>query len=183
MGIERKTTVFTSNIQAVSTHTRKISTEAREFSSKLDDFVKMSNQHVLNIRTEAEQYRTKELETLAGFSARLNQQLEKLQEGLKIIRAKDEAADEAMEAVKITVDETQEGIKTAFGSWADDLRKRCETTCKEAEKSTAATCSMVSSNHTSLNLVFLISIRTGRKSFPVYGRYRRDSTRRGAGLC
>lgn len=124
----------------MSSNTRKISTEAREFSLKLDDFVKMSKQHILNIRTEAENYRTKELETLTGFSARINQQLEKLQEDLKTIHSKEEASDEAMGAIRRAVEETQEGMKSAFTSWSENLRLHCETTCKEAETSTAASC-------------------------------------------
>ena len=142
--VERKTTVFTSNVKAVSTHTRKITAESREFSSKLDDFVKLSSQHILNIRTEAEQYRTKELEALAGISARINQQLEKLQEDLKTIRAKEEASEEAMTVIKSAVDETQEGVKSAFTSWAEELRQHCEVACKEAETSTAASVALVS---------------------------------------
>ncbi|KAJ3559108.1 hypothetical protein NM688_g534 [Phlebia brevispora] len=151
--LERKTTVFTSNVQAVSAHTRKISTEAREFTSKLDDFVKVSNQHVINIRTEGEQYRTKELEALAGFSARLDQQLEKLQESLKLVQAKDAVVDEAMESVKTTVEETQEGIKSSFGNWAETLQRHCENSCKEAEKSTAASCAMVEKAFKSLSAI------------------------------
>ena len=135
--------MFTSNVQAVSTHTRKISAEAREFSSKLDDFVKMSGQHIVNIRTEAETYRTKELESLTGFSDRITRQLEKLQEDLKVIRAKEDLSDEAVAAMKATVEETQEGLKSSFTGWAENLRQHCESTCKEAESSTAASCTMV----------------------------------------
>ncbi|PSR74150.1 hypothetical protein PHLCEN_2v10106 [Hermanssonia centrifuga] len=135
--LDRKTTVFTSNVQVVSSHTRKISSESREFSSKLDDFVKASNQHIVNLRTEAERYRTKELETLAGISARINQQIEKVHEALKIIRAKEEASDQAAGTIKSTMEETQEGLKSAFGNWAESLRRHCEMTCKEAEAATS----------------------------------------------
>ena len=131
-------------MQTVTTHTRKITTEAREFSSKLDDFVKVSNQHITNIRTETEQYRAKELETLAGISKRINEQIEKVQEALKIIRAKEQTSDEAVQAIHMTMQETQEGVKTALGSWADTMRQHCEETCKEAETSMATSCQTVS---------------------------------------
>lgn len=134
-------------MQAVNTHTRKITTETREFSSKLDDFVKVSNQHITNIHTETEQYRTKELETLAGISKRINEQIEKVQEALKIIRAKEQASDEAVNAIHETMQETQEGVNTALGSWVDTMRQHCEETCKEAEASMAASCLTVSSIH------------------------------------
>lgn len=137
---ERKTTVFTSNVQAVNSHTRKISSESREFSSKLDDFVKASNQHITNIRTETEQYRTKELETLASISSRINQQIEKVQEALKIIRAREETSDEAARTIHATMQETSEGVKSALSSWTETLRQHCDETCKEAEASATASC-------------------------------------------
>lgn len=138
VSLERKTTVFNSNVQAVSSHTRKITTESREFSSKLDDFVKVSKQHVANIRTEADQYRTKELETLAGFSAKINQQVEKVQEILKAIRAKEEASDEVVGNLQSAVSETQEAVQVAFDAWAESVKEHCEVMCKEVETSATA---------------------------------------------
>lgn len=125
-------------------HTRKISSESREFSIKMDDFVKGAKQHMTNLRNEAEQYRAKELETLAGISAKINQQVEKVQEILKVIRAKEEASDETISDLETTLTGTQDGIRAAFDTWAVDVRQHCETTCKEAEASAAASYSTVS---------------------------------------
>ncbi|KAI0341609.1 kinesin-domain-containing protein [Trametopsis cervina] len=141
--LERKTSVFTSNVQAVTVHTRKISSESRDLSTKLDDFAKVSKQRVTKIRTEAEEYRAKELEALAGISAKINQQIEKVQEILKVIRAKEEASDDAVNNLQSRVAETQDGIKAAFDSWSGDVRRHCDTTCKEAEASAAASYSSV----------------------------------------
>jgi kinesin family member 11 len=135
--------VFTSNVQAVTTHTRKISLESREFSSKMDDFVKGSKQHLTNIRTEAEQHRAKELATLAGISAKITQQIEKVQEILKVIRAKEEASDTVIGNLQNTLTDTQDGIRAAFDSWALDVRRHCDSTCKDAETAAAASCSTV----------------------------------------
>lgn len=140
---ERKTSVFNSNVQAVTSNTRKITSESREFASKLDDFLKLSKQHVSNVRSEADQYRQKEIEALAGISAKINQQVDKFQEILKVIRAKEETSDEAVENLQFTVDQTQEDIKIAFESWADGVRGRCETTCQEAEAAASAGYSVV----------------------------------------
>ena len=124
----------------MTTHTRKITAETREFSSNLDHFVKVSSQHISTIRNETEQYRTKELETLASISARINQQIEKVQEALKTIRAKEDASDEAVRTIHTTMQDTQEGLKAALGTWADTMREHCEETCKEAEASMTASC-------------------------------------------
>ncbi|KAI0093923.1 P-loop containing nucleoside triphosphate hydrolase protein [Irpex rosettiformis] len=151
--LERKTSVLTSNVQAVTAHTRKITTESREFSTKVEDFVKGTRQHVTNIRAEAEQYHAKELETLAGVSAKINQQVEKVQEILKVIRSKEEASDEAMSNLETTLNGTQDGIKAAFDLWAVDVRRHCEVTCKEVEASAVASCSTVEKAFKSLGSI------------------------------
>lgn len=97
-----------------------------------------------NIRTETEQYRNKELDSLASISTRMNQQLEKVQEALKMIRAKEEASDQAVMKIQSTVQETHEGVNVALNTWAETMRQHCEETCKEAEASAAASCVNVS---------------------------------------
>lgn len=141
---ERKTSVLTSNVQAVTAHTRKITTSSREFSTKMEDFVKGTKQHVTNIQTEAGQYHAKELENLTGISAKINQQIEKVQEILKVIRTKEDASDEAVDNLETTLTSTQDAIKTSFDSWAGDIRRHYETTCKEAEASITTSYSTVS---------------------------------------
>ena len=143
---ERKTSVLTSNVQAVTAHTRKITTSSREFSTKMEDFVKGTKQHVTNIQTEAGQYHAKELENLTGISAKINQQIEKVQETLKLIHAKEAASDEAVSAIRSTVEETHEGVQSALSSWTDTMRQHCEETCKQAEASATASCLNVCSS-------------------------------------
>ena len=68
--------------------------------SRLSDFFKTSKQHFVQARTEAEQFKTKELEALASISARINEQVEKVREGFKIIHAKEQVSDEALETFR-----------------------------------------------------------------------------------
>lgn len=74
----------------------------------------------------------------------MSQQLEKVQEALKAIHAKEEASDAAVKTIQSTVQETHEGVKAALGSWAETMRQHCEETCKEAEASASASCTNVS---------------------------------------
>ncbi len=135
--------MLTSNVQAVTTHTRKITTSSRDLSTTLSDFLKASSHHVSTIRTSAEAYRTKELETLAGVSAKINQQVEKVQEILKVIRGKEEVADEAVRGLEGALSASLEGIRGAFEGWAGEVRRQCEGTCKEAEVAAAVSYSTV----------------------------------------
>ena len=75
----------------------------------------------------------------------MNQQLEKVQEALKAIHAKEEVSDAAVRTVQSTIQETHDGVKEALGSWAETMRQHCEETCKEAEAYAAASCTNVSS--------------------------------------
>ena len=70
----------------------------------------------------------------------MNQQLEKVQETLKLIHAKEAASDDAVTAIQSTVEETHEGVKAALSTWADTMRQHCEETCKQAEASASASC-------------------------------------------
>lgn len=116
---------------------------------KLDDFVKISKQHVSSVKSETDQYRARELESLAAVSKKINQQVDRFQEILKAIRSKEEASDEATENLQSTMSQTQEDIKAAFESWAEDIRGHCEITCAEAEAAAAASYLAVwpSTNH------------------------------------
>lgn len=103
LAVERKTTVFTHNAQAVASHTRKTTSETRDLWSKLDDFHKACTQSFASVQTRVEQYRTKEPESLAAISARAEQQMEKIQENHKLIRAKEEALDDAIRTFNTTM--------------------------------------------------------------------------------
>ncbi|CAL1704444.1 unnamed protein product [Somion occarium] len=151
--LERKTSVFQANSKAVSTHSQTISSTARTASTQLDDFVKISKQHVQQLKSEAEQHKTKELETLANVSARINEQIEKIRDALKIIHSKDQVSDEALSSIQSTVQETQDGIKSSFTTWAEDLRQHTETTCKTAEESNAACVATVETAFKSLGSI------------------------------
>ncbi|TCD71883.1 kinesin motor protein cin8 [Steccherinum ochraceum] len=137
--LDRRNAAYNANTKAVTTHVQTLNAETRTFSSKLDDFVKLSNQHISQLKSESEQYQTKEIEALNGFSARVTEQLEKMRDALKVIHAKDEATDVAANDIQTAVDETQEMVKTSFSKWANELRVFCETTSKKAETTSVAT--------------------------------------------
>ncbi|OBZ75573.1 Kinesin-like protein bimC [Grifola frondosa] len=141
--LERKTAIFSSNMKAVSTHSKTLGIETQTMSAELDAFLKASSQHVEKLRTETEQFQRKELQTLAGISDRINSQSEKIREALQTIHAKDDVSKETVDAIRNAVEESQQGIKLGFTCWTEELRKHCESTCKEAEASTIASCTTV----------------------------------------
>ncbi|KAI0079935.1 kinesin-domain-containing protein [Panus rudis PR-1116 ss-1] len=141
--LERKTTVFHHNTKAVSTHTRNLGTEALNATSQLDEFAKSCKQHFTQLKTEAEQFKNKELSTLTNVSSRISEQVEKIREALKIVQAKDQASDEALMSIQSAVEETQESIRSSFNTWAEELIQHTEITCKQVEASHAASCTAV----------------------------------------
>lgn len=141
---ERKAAVFGSNLKVVSSHSKTISTEGQNIQTKVDGFVKAASQHLHKVKSEAEQFQTKEIEALAAISARLKEQLEKVQESVQLIHAKEEASKEAIETIRTTIGEAQQNVKTGFSTYAEALKMHCEAMCQEAETSTAASCTLVS---------------------------------------
>ncbi|THH33841.1 hypothetical protein EUX98_g250 [Antrodiella citrinella] len=151
--LDRRNSVFSANSRAVKGHVQTISAETRTFSSKLEDFVKLSTQHISQLKSESEQYQLKEIEALTGISARISEQLEKVRDGLKVIHAKDEAADAATSDIQTAVEETQEIVRTSFTNWAEQLRTYCETTYKATETTSIATVTTVEKTFKSLGSI------------------------------
>ncbi|RPD66242.1 kinesin-domain-containing protein [Lentinus tigrinus ALCF2SS1-7] len=138
--LERKAATLGSNVKVVSTHSKTLSVETETMSTKVDGFVKLAAQHLHKVKTETEQLQSKELEALSVISDRIKEQLEKLQKALQLIHAKEDTAQEAADTIRSTITEVQESIKSSFASQADELRKHCESICKEVESSSMASC-------------------------------------------
>lgn len=112
-------------------------------SSKVDNFVKVASQHLSKIKGETEQFHAKELDALSTISNRLKEQLDKVQEVLKLINAKEESSKEAVDIVRATITDAQRSMQDGFDSYAGQLRQHCENVCKEAEASSLAGCATV----------------------------------------
>ncbi|KAG2157121.1 P-loop containing nucleoside triphosphate hydrolase protein [Suillus clintonianus] len=129
--LQRKNKTFTSNIKAVSSHGRSISSEVQSLSTKIDDFMKTAGHTTQTLRAEAKQFQTKEFDILTSHSERIDQQLQRIQDSLRIINAKDDASAEAVAAMQNAVKESQETMKSSFSCWSDSLRTTTQTMCKE----------------------------------------------------
>lgn len=136
--------MFNSNSRAVTGHVQALTAGTRAFSSKLDDFIKLSTQHISQLKSDSDQYQTKEAETLKGITARINEQLEKVQDAAKVIHSKDDVADIAISDIQNAVEETQEVVKSSFCRWSEDLRRHCEASYKQTETTSIATFTIVS---------------------------------------
>ncbi|KAI8998545.1 kinesin-domain-containing protein [Trametes punicea] len=141
--LDRKNSVFGSNIRAVNTHSKTLASETQTMSSKMDNFMKLAAQHLHRVKSESEQFQTKELEALAGISNRLKEQLDKVQEALQLIHAKEETAKETVDTIRNTISETYGSLQTCFATYAEDLRRHCEAICEEAQASSLASCNAV----------------------------------------
>ena len=128
----------------MATHSRAIHTECKTFSVKFDEYTKASDQHILQLKTEAEQCCAKVTEVFAGLRSRVTAELDKVQEATNTISTKDQQSEEAMSMVRSSVEEIQESIKTSFSSWSEEIRQHVGDMVKEMETSAAADCATVS---------------------------------------
>ncbi|OAX44667.1 kinesin-domain-containing protein [Rhizopogon vinicolor AM-OR11-026] len=129
--IQRKTKTFTSNVKVVSSHGRSISSEVQSLATKLEEFMKTAGHSTQTLRAEAKQFQAKELEVLTNHSERIDQQLQRIQDSLRIINTKDDVSTEALAAMQNAVKESQETMKSSFGSWSNSLRTTCQMICKD----------------------------------------------------
>jgi kinesin family protein 11 len=101
----------------------------------LDVFIKNSTQGLTKLRSDEEQYQTKELENLADLSGRINDQIRRVQDVMSLIQAKDELSAEALDSAQTAVKEAHDSIRTVFSSWSDRLEKSGLSLRTDLEKS------------------------------------------------
>ncbi|GLB34934.1 putative kinesin-domain-containing protein [Lyophyllum shimeji] len=131
--LERKTAILNANSQTVLTQGTIISVTSNALVRKLDEFVESSSQTVLDVRNETTEFKTKELETLASVSSRIDKQLQRLQEAFAIIQAKDDSEAEALGIAQKVMKETHETFRAGFNAWSTSLSKTCDETCRALE--------------------------------------------------
>lgn len=93
--------------------------------------MKTAGHSTQTLRAEAKQFQTKEFEILTSHSERIDQQLQRIQDSLRIINTKDDASAEAFTAMQNAVKESQETMKSSFSAWSDTLRTTSHMMCKE----------------------------------------------------
>ncbi|KAJ7774850.1 P-loop containing nucleoside triphosphate hydrolase protein [Mycena metata] len=132
--LERKSSILNTNSQVVLTQGKAMSAATIALSRKLEEFLKSSSQSTTKLRTEAKQFEAKELEALAGYSERIDQQLKRVHSALAVVQAKDTAEAEALAIVQKALKETHESFRVGFASWGSALKRSCETTCAETSQ-------------------------------------------------
>lgn len=118
-------------MKAVSSHGKSMTNELAALSAKLDGFIKTAGHSTENLRTEAKAYYAKEHEIMTAHSERIDQQLQRIQDSLRVINAKDDASTEAMAIMQSAVRESQDTMKSSFAAWSDGLRKSSQALCNE----------------------------------------------------
>jgi kinesin family protein 11 len=115
-----------SNSHAVSTNGKTIATSTQTLSQKLDDFVKLVSHSALKLRSDAQDFQTKELGTLASYTERVDQQLLRLQHALVAIQSNDTLETEALDLARKVLEETHQAFKISFGGWSERLKRTFE---------------------------------------------------------
>lgn len=112
--------------QAVLTQSRGITSAATSLSQRVADYSIESGQHDQNIASTLRSFQSKELEALEAQSARIDEQLRRLQEASAACRAHDAIETEAVHSVKDVMQQTHQTLQVEFGTWGDALRKACK---------------------------------------------------------
>lgn len=111
--------------------------------------MKTAGHSTQTLRAEAKQFQTKELEILTSHSERVDQQLQRIEDSVRIINTKDDASAEALTAMQNAVKESQETMKSSFSAWSESLRTTCHMMCKDL-------CATNESNFASVRIIQLM---------------------------
>jgi kinesin family protein 11 len=115
--------VLSSNVETVLNFGKNLTSETQRFSAELDVFIKNTTQGLAKLRSDEGQYQTKELENLAGLRSRVNNQIQRVQDVMVLIQAKDEVSAEALGSAQTAVKEAHDSIRSVFSSWSDRFEK------------------------------------------------------------
>jgi len=133
----RKATALNANVETVLNSGRVLTSETQRFSAELDVFIKNTTQGLGKLRSNEDQYQSKELENLASLTSRVNDQIQRVQDVMSIIQAKDELSAEALDSAQTAVKEAHDSIRAVFSSWSDRLEKSGLSFRADLEKSSA----------------------------------------------
>jgi len=122
-------------VETVLNFGRVSTSETQKLSAELDVFIKNTTQGLTKLRSDEDQYQAKELENLAGLSGRVNDQIQRVQDVMSLIHAKDELSAEALCTAQTAVKEAHDGIRVVFSSWSDKLEKSGFSLRADFEKS------------------------------------------------
>ncbi|KIY43413.1 kinesin-domain-containing protein [Fistulina hepatica ATCC 64428] len=133
--IDRKSTVLSSNNLALRTHGDALKISRDALSGKLDEFICISARSTRKIQAGANQFKSEQLEILSAQSARVDEQLKRLQVALDSIRGRDLEENHALQSAQETLQKGFETLQTGFGTWADDITVSCQTLHQELDTS------------------------------------------------
>ena len=136
--IARKTSVLSANVETVLNFGKALTSETQRFSAELDVFVKNTSQGLAKLRSDEDQYQAKELENLASLRGRVNDQIQRVQDVMSLIQAKDEASAEALGSAQTAVKEAHDSIRSVFSSWSDKLEKSGHSLRVDLERSSTS---------------------------------------------
>jgi kinesin family member 11 len=133
--IARKTAALSKNVETVLSFGKALTSETQKVSAELDVFIKNTTQGLAKLRSDEEQYKTKELENLVGLTGRINEQIQRVQDVMASIQAKDELSGEALRSAQTAVKEAHDNIRAVYSSWSDKLERSSLSLRVDLEKS------------------------------------------------
>ena len=122
-------------METVLSFGKSLTSETQRLSAELDVFIKNTTQGLAKLRSDEDQYQAKELENLAGLRGRVNDQIQRVQDVMALIQAKDEASAEALGSAQTAVKEAHDSIRSVFSTWSDKLEKSGHSLCVDLERS------------------------------------------------
>jgi kinesin family protein 11 len=130
----RKTSVFSANATTVLSSSKSISTESQKLSTDLDTFLKAASSTLGKLRADTDAHRAAEGQALAAHAARAGEQLQRMQESLGAMAAKDDAAAEALAAAQAAIKDALDALRGGFAAWSEKFKLASSALYTEIEK-------------------------------------------------
>jgi len=127
--------VLRANVESVLNFGKALTSVTQRFSAELDAFIRNTTHGLAKLRSDEDQYQVKELENLAGLTGRVKDQIQRVQDVMALIQAKDIVSAEALGNAQTAVKEVHDSLRAVFSSWSDKLEISSLSFRSDLEKS------------------------------------------------
>ena len=115
----------------------RLDTESKKLTSRLQGFLKASDQSAVRIKTLTENFQKQESSAIHRHLESLEEQLKKVTSSLQTVKGKEESSEKNLNSIWTIVKEVQDRLANELSQWSESVQADLEKLCAEIESTSA----------------------------------------------
>ncbi|KDQ09272.1 hypothetical protein BOTBODRAFT_191177 [Botryobasidium botryosum FD-172 SS1] len=129
--LARKTSVFSSNLDAVSQQGSTIFDQAQELVAQLERFDEQHGEVLESLQSQVEKFHASESQLLSAQATLVEEELYKFFESIQKIHDEENAAAEVSDSLMVAISEASKSLKQSMATWEESLKEKCSSLVSE----------------------------------------------------